>query len=255
LTTFRKISKKILAIFLGILSIFLILDILHHYMILRFTENWLRSSRQNSFEIRLNLLPLGEASVDVLNFVSKEQEEKLTIQKIHLHGNLFQFSKIHLTADIITHEPFKAEKVTAEIEHTSDTLIFNPLVIHAFQVKGPLMTLTSQKILGTSLYQKSNATLNLDIMIPQIAVNHIEALGVQLSGDLILRQPYAGQLTLKTKGIEAFSQVLRHAGYLDPLKVQILGLGVMFLRDHEGDIRLKFHFKNNEIFLGPIKIR
>lgn len=261
LTWLKKSLSKIAAIFLGIAVIAIVADAIQHYAILKFTENWLRSSphRQNTFEIKLNLLPLGDASVDVLNLVSKEKDETLTIQKIHLRKNLFDFSKIHLIADIISCEPLRAEKLTAVVERISNalgsTLTFNPVEISNFSVAAPVMNLTSEKIVATSIYKESDATLNVDIMAPKITVNQVDALGLQILGDLTIHKPHTGELTFKVKGIEEFSQILVQSGYLDPAKAQILSFGGMLLGDDEGNVRLKLRFKNNGVFLGPIKLR
>lgn len=260
LTWLKKSFGKIALIFGGVAVIAIIADAIQHYAILRFTENWLRSSsqRRNTFDIKLNLLPLGDASVDILNLVSQEKDEVLTIQKIHLRKNLFDFSKIHLTADIIACEPLKAEKLTAVVERISNaqgsTLTFNPIEISNLNVAAPVMNLTSEKIIATSIYKESDSTLTMDITAPKITVNEVDALGLQVLGDLTIHKPHIGELTFKVKGIEEFSQILVQSGYLDASKAQFLAFGGMLLSDEEGNVRLRLRFKNDGVFLGPIKL-
>lgn len=260
LTWFKKSLGKVAAVFMVIAVVAIVADAIQHYAILKFTENWLRSSpqRQNTFEIKLNLLPIGDASVDIFNLVSKEKDEILTVQKIHLRKNLFEFSKIHLIAETISCDPISAEKMTAVVERISNetgtVLTFNPVIISNFNIAAPVLNLTSEKIIATSVYKESGSTLTLDVMAPKIAVNQTEALALQILGDLTIHKPHLGELTFKIKGIEEFSQILVKAGYLDPTKAQILSFGGMLLGDDDGNVRLKLRFKNNGVFLGPIKL-
>lgn len=261
LTWLKKSLGKIAAGFVAVAVVAIVADAIQHYAILKFTENWLRSSshRQNTFEIKLNLLPLGDASVEILNLVSKEKDETLTVQKIHLRKNLFDFSKIHLIAEAISCDPLMAENLTAVVERISNEsgtiLTFNPVTVTNFSVVAPVVNLTSEKIIATSIYKESDSTLNLDIMAPKISVNQAEALGLQIFGDLTIHKPHTGELTFKIKGIEEFSQILVKAGYLDSTKAQILSFGGMLLGDDDGKVRLKVRFKDNGVFLGPIKLR
>lgn len=261
LTWFKKSLGKITIVFIIVAIVAVVADTIQHYAIFKFTENWLRSSslRQNTFEIKLNLLPLGDASVDVLNLVSKEKDETLNVKKIHLRKNLFDFSKIHLTAEAISCEPLAAEKMIAVIERISNaqgtTLTFNPVTVYNFSVAAPVMNLASEEIIASSVYKERDATLNLDILAPKIAVNQVEAFGLQILGDVTIHKPHIGELTFKVKGIEEFSQILVQSGYLDASKAQILSFGGMLLGDEDGNVRLKLRFKDNGIFLGPIKLR
>lgn len=236
------------------------LDIIQHYAILRFTTNWLQSAgkRQNTFSTKFNLFSLKGASVDILNLVSTENQETITVQKITLRKGLFNFNTVDLTAINVACEVAQAEKVTAMVQRTMDErgniFVFNPVVVNQLKVSAPLVALTAENIMAEGSYAETDHILTIDMIVPKIQVNQIEALGLELKGNITTHRPHNGEIALKVKGIEEFSQVLVQAGYLDKNKAQILAFGGKFLGDASGNIDLKLHIKENDFFLGPLRL-
>ncbi|WP_032112487.1 DUF2125 domain-containing protein [Candidatus Paracaedibacter symbiosus] len=260
-TWLKKNLSKIAAIIVSLTVIAIVVDAVQHYAVLKFTEGWLQSCerRQNTFEAKLNLLPLGNASVDILNLVSKEDDEILTVKKIHLRKGIFDFNHFNLTAEEIVAPFLSAQMLRAVGQRTTNetgpTLTFNPITISNLEVAAPLVALKAQNVLADAVYKEGDSILTLIVTAPKIAVNQNEALGLQIFGNLTMHPPHNGELTFKVKGIEEFADIVIQSGYLDPNKGQILKVGGLLLGDEEGNVRLKLRFKNNNIFLGPLKIR
>lgn len=259
--TLKKKLNKV-ALGLVILAVGAVgLDIAQHYAILKFTTNWLHSTgkRQNTFTTKLNYLTLGGASVDILDLVSTENQETVTIQKITLRKGLFNFNNVDLTAEKVACSVASAEKMTALVQRTTDagggiTFHFNPVVVSQLDLTVPLLSGAAETILAEGTYTESTHTLALNMSVPKIKVNQVDSPGLELNGNVTVHRPHNGEVALKVKRIEEFSQVLVQAGYLDKTKAQILAFGGQFLGDEDGNINLKVHIKNNDIYLGPFRL-
>lgn len=260
-TWLKKSLSKVALTIVSLAGIIVIADAVQHYAVLKFIEDWLKSSktRKNTFESKLNLLPLGDASVDILNLVSKECGETLTVKKIHLRKGIFDFNKFNLTVEEINAEPLSARSVTATAQRTTNaqgvTLTFSPVRIDGFNVAAPLVSLESQTLFADVIYKELGAMLDLTVKAPKISVNENEALGLEASGHLTMHPPHNGELLFKIQGIKEFADVLVHSGYLDPHKAQFFKFGGQLLGDKDGNVPLKLRIKNGAVFLGPIKLR
>ena len=96
--------------------------------------------------------------------------------------------------------------------------------------------------------------LAIDLSVPQMKVNQAEALGFEVKGSVTVHRPHNGELNIKIKGVEQFSDILVQSGYLDKNKAQILTFGSQLLKDDQGNLPLKLYIKNNDIFLGPFRL-
>ncbi len=256
----RNLARK-LALSIFVFSLLaVVIDIAQHYVVLRFATNWLHSTgkRQNTFESKLNLFSLEGASVDILNLVSTENNEIVTVKKIKLRKGLFDFQRVHLTATEMTSPIVAAATLTGSVERISTELgnvfTFNPIVISHIKATAPLVALTADSILAGGTYNEADHVLALDISIPQMKVNQAEALGLEIKGNVTVHKPHNGELNIKIKGVEQFSDVLVQSGYLDKNKAQILTFGSQLLKDDQGNVPLKLNIKNNDIFLGPFRL-
>lgn len=252
----RKFALSL--IFISLLAVGI--DIVQHYVVLRFATNWLYSAgkRQNTFDSKLNLFSFNGASVDILNLVSAENNETVTVKKIKLRKGLFDFNQIQLTAEEIVSPIVTAATLTGVVERTSTPLgnvfTFNPIVIHQINASAPLVALTADNILVAGTYNEADHVLTVDLSVPQMKVNQAEALGFEVKGNVTVHRAHNGELNIKIKGVEQFSDLLVQSGYLDKNKAQILTFGSQLLKDDQGNVPLKLHIKNNDVFLGPFRL-
>lgn len=252
-------SKVVLGIF--VISLLVVgVDIAQHYAILKFTTNWLHSAgkRQNTFDSKLNLFSFDGVSVDILNLVSTENDEKIAVKKIRLRKRLFDFSKVQLTAEGITSPVVTAEGLTGLVERTSTGLgsvfTFKPVVVNHINATAPLVAIAADNILAEGTYNEVDHVLALNVSIPHMKVNQAEALDLEMTGNVTVHRPHNGELAIKIKGVEQFSDVLVQSGYLDKNKAQILTFGSQLLKDDQGNVPIKLHIKDNDLFLGPFRL-
>jgi hypothetical protein len=257
----RKNLARKFALSLIIISLMAVgIDIAQHYVVLKFATNWLHSTgkRQNIFDSKLNFFSFNGASVDILNLVSTENNETVTIKKINLRKGLFDFNRVQLTAEEIVSPIVTAATLTGSVERTSTLLgnvfTFNPIVVRQINAAAPLVALTADNILMGGTYNEADHVLAINLSIPQMKVNQAEALGFEVKGNVTVHKPHNGELNIKIKGVEQFSDVLVQSGYLDKDKAQILTFGSQLLKDDQGNVPVKLHIKNNDIFLEPFRL-
>lgn len=255
-----KLVKTAMVIFTLTLG-FIAADILQHYMLLHYTTTWLHhtGNRQNSFDARLKIFPLGETCVEISNLVSTENKEVIKADKIQLRKSLFEWNGASLTAENVWSSLVQAKTLSTFVyRHVEEPqqvrLTFAPITVTDVSLQGPMGALTASQATAELVYTQFDHTVALHITTPNLLFNNKGGVHVSLQGHTTVHRPHNGEFTVTLKGITEFSQMLVDSGVLDVTKAQFLEMGAQLLEDQEGNINLKFRLKDNNIYFGPFAL-